>query len=207
MPSSFDSFRSVGVFARRGTGFWLRTGGIILIVCNLVALFLCLDPPGGTRQVLSERMLQIHNEIGATRANATRMKTIAAKVQLGSRQGQTFESRYFLPRRTAYRLVIAELQRMAQVSGLQAGDTVNTEEPIEGSDNLTLLNITANFEGSYANLLKFLYEVDRSPMLVMLDSLGATPQHSLGRITAALRFQVIIQDDNTLAQEQSVGRR
>lgn len=195
MPSNFNVFRSVATLGRRGPGFWLRTIGIVLLLCNAVALFWCLDPPGGTRQQLSDEMLQVHNQIAATRANAARVKTVAAKVQLGYGQGKTFESKYFLPRRTAYQSVIAELQRMAQASGLQARDSVNTEEPIEGSDDLTLLNVTANFEGTYANLMQFLYEVDKSPMLLMLDSLGATPQQTSGRVTAALRFQTIIQDD------------
>jgi len=196
MPSSFKVFRSVTTLGRRGPGFWLRIVGAVLLLCNAVALFWCLDPPGGTRHQLSDEMLQVHNQIAATRASAARVKTVAAKVQLGYGQGKTFESKYFLPRRTAYQSIIAELQRMAQASGLQARDSVNTEEPIEGSDDLTLLNVTANFEGTYANLMQFLYEVDKSPMLLMLDSLGATPQQTSGRVTAALRFQAIIQDDS-----------
>lgn len=194
MPRNFELGRSLATLGQRGPGFWLRTVGITLLVLNAVALFWCLDPPGGTRQQLSDQMLQIHNQILATHANAARVKTVASKVQLGYGEGKTFEGKYFLPRRTSYQSVIAELQRMAQASGLQARDSVNTEEPIEGSDDLTLLNVTANFEGTYPSLMRFLYEVDKSPMLLMLDSLGATPQQASGRITAALRFQTIIQD-------------
>ena len=198
MPRNFEMLRSVTLLGRRGPGFWLRTAAIALLVCNAVALFWCIDPPGGTRQQLSDQMLQVHNQILATRASAARVKSVASKVQVGYGQGKGFEARYFLPRRTAYQSVIAELQRMAQASGLQARDSVNTEESIEGSDDLTLLNVTANFEGTYASLMRFLYEVDKSPMLLMLDSLGATPQQASGRITAALRFQAIIQDDSSV---------
>jgi len=206
MPSSFDSFPAVLLLARRGPGFWLRVGAVVLLLCNAVALFWCLDPPGGTRRELSEEMLRIHNEIVATRANAARVKNVAAKVQLGHGQALTFESEYFLPRRTAYQRILAELQRLAQVSGLQARDSVNTEEPIEGSDNLSLLNVAARFDGTYAQFLKFLYEVDKSPMLLMLDSLGATPQQNSGHITADLRFQTIIKDDAP-ALEPTGGKR
>jgi hypothetical protein len=153
MPSSFEALRSAPLLPRRGPGFWLRTGAAVLILCNAVALFWCLDPPGGTRRELSEEMMRIHNEIAATRANAARVKNVAGKVQLGHGQGVAFESQYFLPRRTAYQRVLAELQRLAQVSGLQARDSVNTEEPIEGSDNLSLLNVSARFDGTYAQFL------------------------------------------------------
>lgn len=194
MRSNFKSLRLPT--GRRGPGFWLRIAGATLLLLNAVALFWCLDPPGGTRRQLSDQMVQIHDQIAATRANAARVQKIAAKVQTGYKQGTAFEAMYFLPRRTAYQRVIGELQRMAQASGMQARDSVNTEEPIEGSDDLTLLNVTANFEGTYANLMRFLYEVDKSPMLLMLDSLGATPQQASGRITAALRFQAIIREDS-----------
>lgn len=195
MPRNFELLSSVTTLGHRGPSFWLRTAGITLLVLNAVALFWCLDPPGGTRQQLSDQMLQVHTQILATRANAARVKNVSSKVQLGYSEGKTFEGKYFLPRRTSYQSVIAELQRMAQASGLEARDSVNTEEPIEGSDDLTLLNVTANFEGTYPSLMRFLYEVDKSPMLLMLDSLGATPQQASGRITVALRFQAIIQDN------------
>jgi len=206
MPSSFESSPTVLLLARRGPGFWLRVGGVLLLLCNAVGLFWCLDPPGGTRRELSEEMLRIHDEMAAMRSNAARVKNVAAKVQLGHGQAVTFESQYFLPRRTAYQRVLAELQRLAQASGLQARDSVNTEEPIEGSDSLSLLNVAARFDGTYAQFVKFLYEVDRSPMLLMLDSLGATPQQNSGHITADLRFQAIIQDD-TPAMEVTGGKR
>jgi hypothetical protein len=206
MPRNFEMVRSVTTLGHRGPGFWLRTVGITLLVFNAVALFWCLDPPGGTRQQLSDQMLQVHHQILATRGSAARVKTVASKVQLGYGEGRAFESKYFLPRRTSYQSVIAELQRMAQVSGLEARDSVNTEEPIEGSDDLTLLNVTANFDGTYPSLMRFLYEVDKSPMLLMLDSLGATPQQASGRVTAALRFQAIIQDNASTAMVKGAAQ-
>lgn len=206
MRSNSEFLQPVTTLTRRGAGFWLRAAGIVLLLCNAVALFWCLDPPGGTRRQLSDQMLQVHNQIVATRATASREKTTAAKVQLGYGQGRAFEAKYFLPRRTAYQSVIGELQRLAQASGLQARDSVNTEEPIEGSDDLTLLNTTANFEGTYANLTRFLYELDKSPMLLMLYSLDATPQQASGRIVAVLRFQTVIQDSSPLLA-MTGGRR
>jgi Tfp pilus assembly protein PilO len=171
-----------------------------------VALFWCLYPPGGTRRELSEEMLRIRSQIAATHGSAARVKNMAAKVQLGHQQQVAFESQYFLPRRTAYQQVLAELQRLAKASGVQAGDSVNTDEPIEGSDNLSLLSVSQRFDGTYSQFVKFLYEVDKSPMLLMLDSLAATPRQNSGRITADLRFQTIIREDAP-ALELTGGKR
>jgi Tfp pilus assembly protein PilO len=196
MPRNFNQLRVTGNLRREGADFWLRVIGAVLVLLNCVALFCYLAPPGGTRRELAQQSLQIRREIVATRANAVRLKTVAANVQLGNRQSSAFEAIYFLPRRTAYQRVIGELQRMAADSGLQEGDRVYTEEPIEGTADLTLLNIAANnYQGTYENLMHFLYEVDKSPMLLMLDTLLASPQQTGNRVNASLRFQAVIQED------------
>jgi Tfp pilus assembly protein PilO len=198
MPRNFEWLRANGNMPRQGARYWLQVGGAVLALLNGLALFLYLDPPGGTQGELTQQSLQVRNEIAATRASAVRLKTVAANVQLGSTQSSAFESIYFLPRRAAYQRVLGELQRMAQGSGLQEGDRVYSEEPIEGTADLTLLNIAANnYQGTYDNLMHFLYEVDKSPMLVMLDTLMASPQQTGGRINASLRFQAIVQEDGS----------
>jgi Tfp pilus assembly protein PilO len=118
-------------------------------------------------------------------------------VQLGRTEGLAFEWKYFLPKRTAYAAVISEVQRMATESGLKERDAVFTPEPIEGTSDLDLLNITASFEGPYDSLMKFLYATDRAPALLMLENLQAAPQQRGGQINTSIRFQAIIQSDAT----------
>jgi hypothetical protein len=57
-----------------------------------------------------------------------------------------------------------------------------------------LLTITANYEGTNANLTKFLYEADCSPMLLILDSLLASPQQRNTQINTTIRFQAIVRE-------------
>lgn len=180
--------------AQRGPRFWLQLAGIILALFNGIALYFYLDPPGGSREELMAEGQQVRNEIGATRRTAIRLRTVAEKVQLGSKESSEFEGKYFLPKRVAYEAVIAEIQRMAQSSGLRERDAVFAEEPIEGTADLTLLTNTANYEGSYDNLMRFLFEADQSPMLLMLDNLQAAPQQKGGQINTSIRFQTIVQE-------------
>jgi Tfp pilus assembly protein PilO len=184
--------------AVRGTRFWLQVLCGALALLNAVALFLYLLPPGGTRQELMAERDRLHREIAAVQARAVRLKMVAAKAQTGGKQSADFEAQYFLPRRQAYAAVMGEIQRLAHSSGLRERDAVYSEEPIEGTDDLSLLNSTANYEGSYDNLLHFLQEVNQSPMLLMLDSLQAAPQQQKGGgINTSIRFQAIIRDDGS----------
>jgi len=193
MPSSFDrrllDFRSV----QRGPRFWLRAALGALLVLNAVALFLYLDPPGGSRAELTAESRSLGTSIDAARKQASRLKVIAAKVELGGKESLDFESRYIYPKRLAYESIMAEIQRMAQAANLVERDGQWIEEPIEGTSDLSLLTNSVNFEGTYASLMRFLYEVDRSPKLLMLDTLTASPQKA-GQVTAQVRFQAVIRE-------------
>jgi hypothetical protein len=195
MRRNFEWLTGGGNGQQRGVRFWLQLAGAALALMNGVALFLYLAPPGGSRDELMQQRLQVRNQIAATRARSVRLKTIASKVQAGSGESIEFESRFFLAKRLAYEDVIAEIQRMSTASGLKERDSVFAEEPIEGTADLSLLNATGNYEGSYDNLLRFLHEVDRSPMLLMLDTLQAAPQQHAGQITTSIRFQAVVREE------------
>jgi Tfp pilus assembly protein PilO len=200
MPRNFSSFFSgkSGVApseARR----WLQVAAGALAVLNLIALYWYIAPPGGTRRELASQSEQLRSEIASARARATRLKNVSAKVQLGGNESADFETKYVLPKRAAYGTVIAEIQRMAKASGLQERDAVYNEEPIEGSADLNLLNSTANYEGDYENLKKFLYQVDHSPMLIMLENISAAPQQKGNQINTSIRFQAVVREDGLQA--------
>jgi Tfp pilus assembly protein PilO len=195
MPRNFDSV--VSAASQRGVRFWLQSSGIVLAILNGIALFLYFAPPGGSRAKLTQESQQIRNQIAAARARSVRLKNVSEKVQLGSGQSADFEAKYFIPKRTAYGSVISEIQRMAKNSGVQEREAVFAEEPIEGTSDLSLLNVTADYQGSYDSLLRFLNAADHSPMLLMLDALGATPQQKGGEINTSIRFQAVIRDDGS----------
>ena len=188
------NFDLAALFAA-GTGqFKLRIAGVVLALLNGIALYFYLDPPGGTRAELTQQEAEIRGQIQSVMSQGKRVRLMASRVQTGSDQCANFEQQYFLNQRVAYGTVLEEIQRMANISGLQERDAVYTEEPIEGTADLSLLNITANYEGSYPSLIRFLYETDRSPMLLMLDALTASPEQKNGQISVAIRYQVVIRE-------------
>lgn len=198
MPRNFSAFFSgKGGAAHSEIRRWLQIAVAVLVVMNVVAFYFFVAPPGGTRRELTRQSEQLRGEIASAKARATRLKHVSAKVQLGGNESSDFEHKYVLPKRMAYGSVISEIQRMAKASGLQERDAVYNEEPIEGSADLNLLNSTANYEGTYENLKKFLYEVDHSPMLIMLENITAAPQQKGSQINASIRFQAVIRDDGT----------
>jgi Tfp pilus assembly protein PilO len=171
----------------------LRIAAAVLLLLNLAALYLYLSPPGGSRADLQLESVQVRTQILAAQTQAAKMRSLAANVQAGSGEAADFTTKYFLPKRAASVAVLEEIQRMAKASGIQERDAAWSEEPIEGTADLTLLNITANYEGANADLMKFLYEADHSPMLLILDALTAAPQRN-NQINTAIRFQAIVRE-------------
>jgi hypothetical protein len=172
----------------------LKIGAGVLAALNLIALFLYIFPPGGSRAELEQEIAQLSGQLRASHLATRRVATTAAKVQAGSEQASGFETLYFLDKRRAYVALVEEIQRMAKAADLQVRDGVFTKEPIEGSADLEVLNSTANYEGSYTSLMRFLHEVDHSPMLLMLDALAAAPQQKSGQINTSIRFQAVVRD-------------
>ena len=194
MPRNFN-WLSKGNSAERQPRFWLQIAIGALALMNAVALYLYLIPPGGSRRDLMAESQQVRKEIAAARTKAVRLRTVSGKVQTGSSQSYDFQARYMLPDRLAYGILITEIQRMVKESGLQERDAVYSREPIEGTADLTLLTSTANYEGTYENLKKFLYEIDHSPALLMVDNVTAAPQQKGNQINTSIRFQAVVRDD------------
>jgi hypothetical protein len=195
MLRNFNWSALPGMIHTQGSRFWLRTVVLVLALANAAALLFYIAPPGGTRKELTEQVEQARRQIVSARMGATRLKNVTGKVQSGSAEATAFQAQNFLGKRAAYDAVISEIQRMAKASGIQEREGVFSEEPIEGSADLSLLNVTSSYQGTYDNLLRFLYESDKSPMLLMLDTLQAVPQQHGGQINASIRFQAIVKEE------------
>ena len=161
---------------------------------NLIALFFCLKPPGGTAGELAQLFEQQQQEVNAARLQTLRWRKLASRVRESGTEVAEFQKHSFLPKRVAYVQIISEIARMSKSAELQERDGVFTEEPIEGTLDLALLNVTANFQGPYENLMRFLHEADRSSMLLIVDNLQAAPEQKGGQINVSIRFQAVIRD-------------
>jgi len=204
------ALRSIATWPKAGmtlnARFWLLAGGAALLLANLVLLFLMLFPPGGSETELAARRDQLRTEIRAARTNTTRLRSVSDKVETGSQEATSFETQYFLPERLAYSAIIAEIQRIAKAANVEEREAVYSKEPIEGSDDLSILNAGARFRGTYVNLMQFLNEADKSQMLLMIDTVRATPEQRGGQIDAEIRFQAVIHDDQGLVSAPIGGQ-
>jgi type IV pilus assembly protein PilO len=171
----------------------------LLLLANLVAGGLVLFPPGGSAEDLQRQFLNLQSQIKARTLALERTRQHAASVEKGRAEGDQFLGVYFLPTRTAFSIVLSDLEDAASQTKVKPREASYSLEPIEGSDTLSLMTITAAYEGVYADLLHFVHEIDRSQRMLIIESLNAAPQQGPGKlITVSMKLDTFVRDEGAL---------
>ena len=168
------------------------------MLMNLVAAYFVFAPPGGSPKQLSEEVQTLTSQIRQKKGSLERTRTLVVKVQAGRNEGDSFLSDYFLPRRTAYTTILGDLLEQAKKVNVTPKESTNNLEPIEGSDDLSELTISANYECEYANLIKFVNALDKIPRLLIVESLSATPQQGSKLLTVQIKMDTFVREDGVL---------
>jgi hypothetical protein len=193
MPRNF----SLNVWPPNNTAALMRLGVGLLLAANLVAGYFVLRPIGGSPEELRQQATEMRAQIRQQQSALDRMRLLAGKIEIGRGEGDNFMGKYFLPRRTVYSVVLAELEQVANQAKVTVKETAYAIEPVEGSDTLQLMQITDNFEASYGDLIRFVNLIDKSGRLLILESLNATPQQGGARLNVMMKLDTFVVEDGS----------
>ena len=166
-----------------------------LVLANLVLAGLVLFPIGGSAEDLERQLATLQTQIQSRQATLERTRQHVAAVEKGRSEGDDFLGTYFLSERTAYSTLLSELIAAAEQSKITPREHAFSTEPVEGSDSISMMSITANYEGSYNDLLHFVHEIDRSPRLLLIESLNAAPEAGAGKLTVSMKLDTFVRTD------------
>ena len=182
LPASGLSLKDPRVLVRAGLG--------VLVVANIVAALMVFKPWGGSAEELAREQADLQQQLTSLQARLEKTKSLVTKAQRARKEGDAFLAEYTADRRTMFSTIQAELDRVAHEAGVQPGPSSNELEAVEGSDTLYQLNINAAYQGSYANLTKFVNLLDKSPKFLIIESLMAAPQQSNGNDVLGVTVKV-----------------
>jgi hypothetical protein len=149
----------------------------ILLIANLVAAVIAFKPFGGSADDLRRQTESLRSQLLRAESNLGTTKKLVDKVQAARSQGDQFLGKYVVDRRDMSSSILAELDKLVTQAGVKPGAQNYSEELVEGSDTLTMLSISAGFEGSYASLAKLVNLIDRSPRFLIIENMtAAAPQ-------------------------------
>jgi hypothetical protein len=156
-----------------------------------------IRPLGGSPQELRQQVVDLRTRIRQQQSTVDRTRLMAGKIEIGRGEGDKFMSKYFLPRRSAYSVVMAELNELANQAKVTAKESANAIEPVDGSDTLDMMQITANYEATYGDLVRFVNLVDKSDRLLVMESLNATPQQGGNKLNVMIKLDTFVVEDGS----------
>jgi Tfp pilus assembly protein PilO len=187
MPSA-SSLKEPKVLVRVGLG--------ILLVANLAVAAIAFNVFGASPQALEQQLIAANARLQAGQNRLTRSRLLAASIGKGKTEDETFLANYFTNRRTTYSTVLTEIDGTAKTAGLKTQEgTIAPLDPIEGSDDLSMMTVSINVEGNFPQFVKFINLLDRSPRFLIMESMQMTPQPKGDLINANLKLHVFIKDD------------
>lgn len=166
----------------------------VLVGFNLIAAYFVMRPPGGSPEELRAEVQNVNAQLRQRRAVLDRTRALVGKIESGREQGDQFLSQYFLASGKAYSTVLSELLDMAKEAQMTPKEAAYNMEPIEGSDTLSTMTITQNLVGTYPQLIHFVNSIDKSPRLLIIESLQATPQ-SAGPLNVQLKLMTFVREE------------
>jgi hypothetical protein len=202
------SFRrdAPGAGRQAETTFALRVLVGVLLAANLIAAGILLFPPGGSAEDLEKELASLQAQAVTKRALLEKTRQNVKAVELGRAEGDQFLSQYFLGRREASENLLAALGSAESGSKIKEKGWSSSFEPIEGSDTLSMMSVTATYEGEYGDLLHFVHEIDKSPSLMIIESLTAAPQSGSKVLSISLKLDTFVREDGLPQTAMSEGR-
>jgi hypothetical protein len=168
----------------------------VLLAANLIGAGILLFPPGGSAEDLEKELAGLQEQAASKRVLLEKTRQNVAAVELGRAEGDQFLGRYFLGRRAAAENLLTALGNAEAGSKIKEKGWSSSFEPIDGSDTLSMMSITATYEGEYGDLLHFVHEIDKSPALMIIESLSAVPQTGSKILSISLKMDTFVREDS-----------
>jgi Tfp pilus assembly protein PilO len=167
-----------------------------LLAANLVMAAFAFHLIGDSPSDLDAQLASVRSAFRAAQERLNHSRALVHNMDLSRKQGTQFEVSYMTSRRHTFGPLDAEINRLAKEAGMKTG-TINYSvlDPIENSGDLYMLTINAGFQGGYAQLVKFVNSLDRSPRFLLIDQLQVAPEPKGDILTAAIRFNTFVRDE------------
>jgi len=167
----------------------------LLLAANVVAAYFVIRPMGGSPQELRQQAFDMRTQIAQRRGILNRTRDLASKIESGRGEGDQFVGHYFLPRRQAYSMIMADLNELATQAKMTPKENAFAIEPVDGSDTLLMMQVSANYETTYQDLVHFVNLLDKADRMLVVESLNATPQQGGSKLNVMLKLDTFVTED------------
>jgi hypothetical protein len=194
MRKSFSRLR-LPAGASKDPRFIARALIAVLLVANLMAAYAVFRPLGGSAEELDAEVASLQVQLQQRQASLQRLRALVSKIEQARKAGDEFLTSYFMDRRTLSSTIIGELSAAAKDAGMRPKEIAYGFDDIEGSDTLSMATVTANYEGTYGDLLEFINRLDKSKRFLILDTLTAAPQQGGTNLNVNIKMNTFVRKE------------
>jgi type IV pilus assembly protein PilO len=168
----------------------------VLLAANLVAAGFAFHVFDQSPEALNGELASALTSRQTEQARLVRSRVLAANIDKGKVEGERFLASYMTSRRVTYSTILSELTEAAKAAGMdKPGATISPLDPIQGSDDLDMMSISLNLEGTYPQLMKFVNLLDRSQRFLLIETLTVTPRAKTDILTVNVKLDTFVKDD------------
>lgn len=199
MLKNFSFFGKVSGSSIRDPRVVMRAVIGLLLAANLVVAVIAFRPFAGSADDQRLEEASLRGQLAALDLKVANGKRLVSKVETARKEGDQFLGTYVTEHRVLTSSVQEELNRMAREAGGSYLPITMNGDPIEGSETLWMLTINAGYQGTYANLTKFVNLVDKSPMFLIIENMQLSPQQTGQNLNVSLKVLTFYRDQPAAA--------
>jgi hypothetical protein len=188
MPRNFklsSQWREPRVFLRAVIGAFL--------VANVAAAIVAFKPFGGGAEDLERQEAALQQQLATLRRRDDTSKQLIEKMQNARKEKDLFLAKFVTNESVGASTLLGEVDRIATEAGVRQLPVSWNYQPIEGSDTFQMVTMLEGFEGTYANIAKFINLLDKSPKFLIIESLDTSaPQQNGALLNVRLKIDTFI---------------
>ncbi len=166
----------------------------VLVAANIVAALILLKPWGGSAEDLIRQEQALRQQVSQLQARVSQTKQLVNKVEQARQAGDHFLEEFTLERRAMSSAILAELDKSAKEAGIKTRERTFVIDPVEGSDTLSQMTITAGYEGNYQSLTKFVNLLDKSSRFLIIEQMQAAPEQGTQLLNVSFKLDTFVRD-------------
>ena len=143
-----------------------------LLLLDGLIFFLAFRPAGQSFSQQRMELEKLNNEAKGKREMVARLKKVEANLTESMRQAEEFSKTKFLPADTGFSTIMEELDRIAVANNVRKGSVSYGVKPLKDRADIEAVEMDTALEGEYAKIVKFINQLEQSPLFLSVDSLA-----------------------------------
>ena len=175
---------------------WVYGALAALLLLDAVVYFGWVRNPAAVADADPAQVALLEEEVAELAAEVERLEQVQVQApQLGP-QLDRFVAERFLEESTGFSRVNAELNRAARAAGVVLSRVTLDTEEVKEQPGLLRVEVLADVQGRYSNLLRYLDALERAPHLYLISQLSVGTARG-GRVQVQMRIATYFRRSQT----------